>query len=159
LQLPDDFEDAGLETGLQGGLAYRYSLSRDFDLCLEGRSFRTADDEVFSEPGGTSELHTEHATLYFGPGVRWSGGAGPVRPYVQASLYYVQETLRIELDGQGGDETAEGAGFGLVAGVDIHLSQMFSLPVEANFLSAKPERDLSSLGMQAGIPYNFGALP
>jgi hypothetical protein len=155
----DDFEDAGLETGLQGQVAYRYSVSRHYDVCLEGRSFWTSDEEVFTEPGGTGALRNEHETLYFGPGVRWSSGDGPVRPYVQANVYYARETLRIELDGQGGDATEDGAGFGLAAGADIHLSRMFSLPVEANFLYAKPERDVSSLGMQAGITYNFVPLP
>jgi hypothetical protein len=155
----DDFEDAGLETGLQGQIAYRYSLSRSVDVCLEGRSFWTSDEEVSTEPGGTSELRNEHETLYFGPGIRWSAGGGAVRPYLQGNVYYTRETLRIELDGQGGDESEDGAGFGLMAGVDIHLSQMFSLPVEANFLYGKPERDVSSLGMQAGITLNFQPLP
>ena len=155
----DDFEDAGLETGLQGQIAYRYSLGRRYDLCLEGRSFWTSDEEVFTEPGGTNSVRNEHETLYFGPGLRWSGGDGPVRPYLQGSVYYMRETMRFELDGQGGDASQDGAGFGLVAGADIHLSQMFSLPVEANFLYGKPERDVSSLGMQAGITYNFVPLP
>jgi hypothetical protein len=154
-----DFEDAGLETGLQGQVGYRFSLNRTFDLCLDGRSFMTSDEEVFGETGGPATVKQEHETLYFGPGVRWSTGAGPVRPYLQASVFYLEETMRREHDGQGGDTTSEGGGFGLIGGADIHLSQMFTLPVEANFLYGKADLDVSSLGMQAGLTFNFAPLP
>lgn len=165
----DDFEDSGLTTGLQGQFAYRYSLSRSIDACLDGRSFWTSDEEaafylvarggggqLLADPG---MLRIEHDTSGFGPGLRWSTGGGPVRPYVQANLYYVRETLRLELDGRGEDTTAEDVGFGLVAGADVHLSRAFSLPVEATYLYAKPELDVSALGMQAGISFNFTPLP
>jgi hypothetical protein len=100
-----------------------------------------------------------HTTSYFGPGVRFAGATGGVRPFVQANVYFARETVRIEFGNAGSDASENGAGFGIAGGADIRLSRLLSLPIEANYLYAKPENDASSLGMLIGLTFNFGVMP
>jgi len=157
--ISDDFEDTGLETGGVGQFAYRYSLNPGWDLALDWRSVNTSDESVETGGGTPFEIDYEHRVAYFGPGVRWSSGSGSVRPYLQANVFFVTETLRVEIDGIGGDASEEDAGFGLMGGADIRLSQLLSIPLEVSYLYGKPDLDVSSLGMSVGLTFNFKPLP
>ncbi len=156
--LSDDFEDSGLETGGLGQLAYRYSLNPSWDLCIDGRSMVTSDEVTDDTGGFPSEVDVQHDASYFGPGVRWSSGTGSVRPYLQANVFFVTETLRYDFGSISTDADEDGAGFGLMGGADIRLSRLLSLPVEASYLYGKPENDVSSLGMSVGLTFNFTPL-
>ncbi len=153
--LADEFEDDGLEDCVSGQFAYRYSVTPTLDLALDGRSVTATEDvQVLGEDGEFS-----HTSSYFGPGVRFNGAAGSVRPFLQVNVFFARETVRLEVGNSGSDASENGAGFGVAGGADIRLSRLLSLPIEANFLYAKPENDLTSLGMQVGLTFNFGVMP
>jgi opacity protein-like surface antigen len=152
----DDFEDSGLETGTMAQLGYRYTLNQNFDLCFDARTLQSGDTQMIDDGfGGTYEANFEHDTNWYGPGVRWMAAGGSVRPFMQANLMYVTETVRMEIDGDGADASETGVGFGLMGGIDIPVTSTLSIPVEANYMYAKPENDVSSFGMQAGLTFNF----
>jgi hypothetical protein len=117
-----------------------------------------ASDEVFDEDFGI-DVEYEHDTSYFGPGVRWSSGEGSVRPYLQANVFFVTETARVDFGEFSSEVDEDGAGLGLMGGADIRLSRLLSLPLEASYLYGKPESDVSSLGMSVGLTFNFTPLP
>ncbi len=156
--LSDDFEDSGLETGGLGQLSYRYSLNRSWDLCIDGRSLMSGDEITDDTGGFPIEVDVTHDASYFGPGVRWSSGEGSVRPYLQANVFFVTETLRYDFGDISTDADEDGAGFGLMGGADIRLSRLLSLPLEVSYLYGKPENDVSSLGMSVGLTFNFTPL-
>ncbi len=158
--LSDDFDDTDLESGGIGQLAYRYSLNRTVDLCVDARSFMASDEAQIGIDGTFYDVDFSHDTSWFGPGVRWSSGEGGVRPFVQANVFFVSETTKIEVLGLSDEETNDGAGFGLAGGADIRLSRLLSLPLELSYLYGKPEDlDVSSLGMSVGLTFNFTPLP
>ena len=151
----DDFEDSGLETGTMAQLGYRYTLNQNFDVCFDLRTTQTGDTQMVDDGFGTYEMHFEHDTSWYGPGARWMAASGKVRPYMQANVLYVTETVRAEVDGDGGSASESGIGFGFMGGIDIPLTSTLSIPIEANYMYGKPENDVSSLGMQAGLTFNF----
>ena len=152
----EEFDAGGLNPGAQGQFAYRYSVTPRLDLSIDGRSVMASEDV---DLGGGETGQLSHTTAYFGPGLRFGGTTGSVRPYVQANVYFARETVRLEMDGGGTDASETGAGFGIAGGADIRLSNLLSLPIEATFLYSKPASDASSLGMQAGLTFNFGMMP
>jgi outer membrane protein with beta-barrel domain len=152
----EQFEVDNLKSGIQGQFGYRYSVTPKLDLTFDGRSL-TASDE-FEDTNGDTWTYS-HTAAYFGPGVRYGGTTGNVRPYMQANVFFAKETVRLESGDFGSDASESGAGFGLAGGADIRLSNLLSMPIEANFLYAKPENDVSSLGIQAGLTFNFGMMP
>lgn len=158
--LSDDFDDTDLDMAGMGQFAYRYSLNRSVDLSIDGRSIMASDEAQIGIGGTFYEAELEHETSYFGPGVRWSSGEGGVRPYLQANVFFVEETATSRIDNVSTSVSESGAGFGLMGGVDIRLSRLLSLPVELNYLYAKPaDVDVSSLGMSVGLTFNFTPLP
>lgn len=158
--LSDHFDDTDLETGGIGQLAYRYSLNRSVDLCVDARSFMAGDQAQIGVDGIFYEVDLSHDTSWFGPGVRWSSGEGGVRPYLQANVFFVEATTTIEVDNISEKQSDNGAGFGLAGGADIRLSRLLSLPLELSYLYGKPEDlDVSSLGVSVGLTFNFTPLP
>ena len=171
--LSDDFEDPelNLETGGIGQLAYRYSLNRSVDLCVDARSFMAGDQAQIGVDGIFYEVDLSHDTSWFGPGVRWSSGEGGVRPYLQANVFFVEEKTTIEILNVSEEQSNDGVGFGLAGGADIRLSRLLSLPLELSYLYGKPSgsddfvadisysSDVSSLGMSVGLTFNFTPLP
>jgi len=158
--LSDDFDDTDLESGGIGQLAYRYSLNRSVDLCIDARSFMASDQAQVGIGGTFYEVDFSHDTSWFGPGVRWSSGEGGVRPFLQANVFFVEETFSVEIDNVSEKESNDGAGFGLAGGADIRLSRLLSLPLELSYLYAKPKDfDVSSLGVSVGLTFNFTPLP
>ncbi len=155
-QLSDDFDDTGVETGALGQFAYRYSLNRSIDLTLDGRSVFASDDAVVPVLG---DVDVEHESSWFGPGVRWNGGTGAVRPYLQANVFFVTEQLTFDAGDVETSTDETDAGFGVMGGVDIRLGRLLSLPLEVAYLYGKPENDVSALGMSVGLTFNFTPLP
>lgn len=158
--LSDDFDDTDLESGGIGQLAYRYSLNRNVDLCVDARSFMASDQAQLGIDGTFYEVDFSHDTSWFGPGVRWSSGETGVRPFLQANVFFVEETTTIEVANVSEKQSNDGAGFGLAGGADIRLSRLLSLPLELSYLYGKPEDlDVSSLGFSVGLTFNFTPLP
>lgn len=116
--------------------AFRASLGGGFDLSLDLRRLRI--------PRG-SEVQQ---AIWFGPGVRHSGGSGRVRSFVQANVFAIKER---EEDDPIPEDTQTGEGFGLVGGADIGLSDLVSIPVEASLLVETSNNGTSVLGVQAGL--------
>lgn len=116
--------------------AFRASLGGGFDLSLDLRRLRIPRESEVQQ------------AVWFGPGVRHTGGAGSVRSFVQANVFAIKETL--EGNPYPGD-TQTGEGLGLVAGADIRLSDLVSIPVEASLLVETSDNGTSVLGVQAGL--------
>jgi hypothetical protein len=70
--------------------------------------------------------------------------------------------VRDELKGESGNVTVtahdNAAGFGICGGVDIRAGDLISIPIEANYMYGKPADDVSGIGINAGITFNFGEL-
>jgi outer membrane protein with beta-barrel domain len=163
--LSDDLQDGpgGLDfTGASSGtLAYRISLSPKFDLTIDGVS-------TYESHSGTSVIaypffgpvDVEYTMLnsFFGPGVRWIAPREGIRPFAQANVYIVSESVRADYGSLDATTSDVSAGFGLSAGLDVRLSKLLSFPVEANYMYGKPRDDLSTMGFNFGLTFNFGEM-
>jgi len=148
--LKDEATGVDFTNAFSGQLGYRYSLNSSFDLCLESRGMISTDEYA--------GIDLTLTNTYFGPGLRWNAsGMGP-RLFVQGNVMYVNE--EIELDGGGAtlSQSESGAGFGIFGGVDIPLSKLLSMPIEVHYLYAKPEDDVSGVGGNVGITFNWSAM-
>ncbi len=129
---------------------YRYSLNPHIDLALDisrhwiGRWSTPTSGEVKLAAG------------YIGPSIRVNGlnrtKGKRVIPYLQGNIYYVHEQLttsetRIE----------HGVGFGLHGGVDLYISRLISIPIEATYVGTVGNDidDLSGFGLFVGVTFNF----
>lgn len=96
---------------------------------------------------------------YFGPGVRVVAPQNNLKLFLQGNFYLVS----MEKETVSGNTTTtvseNGVGFGMNGGVDIRLSRLLPLPVEVNFLYAKPSDNISGFGLSAGLNFNFGMMP
>jgi len=146
-------EEPGLSvdftSGLLSAVNYRYSLNRYLDLAFEVRSWMS-----FQEWAGVDFTLTSN---FIGGGLRVNAGETAVRPYVQANIYIVQEKLSGEADGFRAEaESESGVGLGVIGGVDIEVTDLISIPLEANLLIAEPADNVSGFGFASGINFNFG---
>ena len=73
-------------------------------------------------------------------------------PYVQGSIYYVQEEL-ITFERL----VDHGIGFGLSGGVDLNMSRLISIPIEATYVGTSGDDmdDLSGFGLSVGVNFSF----
>jgi hypothetical protein len=140
-----DFTDCGY-----GALAYRISLARNLDLTADFRG--TTHSDTF---GGVDLTLTNS---FFGPGIRIVSPNEGMRPYVQANFLFVREQIETESGGVTVTAHENGAGFGVCGGVDIRAGNLLSIPIEVNYMYGKPEDDISGVGINAGLTFNFGAL-
>lgn len=140
-----DFTNAGVAS-----LAYRFSLSPSLDLTLDMRAAASLD-----EVGGIDVTLTNS---YFGPGIRLVGQNEGVRPFVQASFFFVDEELEFEYSNLRITASESGVGFGVFAGADIRASNLISIPIQGEFVYAKPEDDVTGIGASVGVTFNFGEL-
>ena len=130
-------------------LRYRYSLNTHIDLVAEGR--------YWIGRGPTSSAgEGKVAGGFLGPGVRVHPSKGTGRrvvPYLQGNVYYVQEML--------GEPKVlyknGGFGFGLSGGVDLELTRLISVPIEATYVGNRGGGldDLSGFGVSVGVGFNF----
>lgn len=140
-----DFTNAGVAT-----LAYRFSLRPNLDLTLDVRAAASMD-----EVGG---IDVTLSNSYFGPGIRLVGQGEGARPFVQASFFLVSEEIEFEYQDVTVSADESGIGFGVFAGVDIRASNLISIPIQGEFVYAKPEDDVTGIGATVGITFNFGQL-
>ena len=140
-----DFRNAGY-----GATAYRFSVKPNLDLTLDARATESKDTS-----GG---LDLKLTNTYFGPGIRVVSPKEGTRPYVQANFFLVREEVEVSSGGVTITGHDNGAGFGLSAGIDIRAGNLLSVPVEANYMYGKPGDNISGVGINAGLTFNFGEL-
>ena len=140
-----DFTDAGY-----AALAYRLSVLHNLDVTMDARA--TAHTETL---GGVDFTMT---TSFFGPGIRLIAPNQGLRPYMQANFFLVSESAEAEVGGVKTSMDDNGAGFGISAGVDIRAGNLLSVPIEVNYMYGKPADDISGIGANIGLTFNFGTL-
>jgi hypothetical protein len=152
--LSNDFKDDALGIDYTndgfGGVSYRLSILSNLDLSVDGRATTR-----------TQTLGGQDLTLtssFFGPGIRIASPSEGIRPFVQANLFLVEETFDTEVGNTRITASENGAGFGISGGVDIRASNLLSIPIEADFMYGKPSDDVSSLGVNVGLTFNFGQM-
>ncbi len=141
-----DFSNSG-----HGALTYRYSFSPNIDLAVEGRGTFSAQDV------SGSDLNLVNS--YFGPGVRIVAPQYNLKLFLQGNFYFVREEVETVSGNTTTTVSEDGVGFGINGGVDIRLSRLLSLPIEVNFLYAKPSDNISGFGISTGLTFNFGMIP
>lgn len=140
-----DFTNAGY-----GSFAYRFSLARNVDLTLDARA--TVSSQT------VSGIDLKLTNSFFGPGVRLISPREGTRPYVQANFFLVREEAEADTGGVKVTAHENGAGFGISGGVDIRAGELLSIPIEVNYMYGKPSDDVSGIGINVGLTFNFGAL-
>jgi hypothetical protein len=140
-----DYTDAGY-----GALAYRLSVLPNLDVTLDLRG-TTHSDNI----GG---VDLTLSTGFFGPGIRLISPNEGLRPYVQANFFLVSESIELEQAGVKVSEDENGVGFGISSGVDIRAGNLLSVPIEVNYMYGKPADDISGIGANIGLTFNFGKL-
>jgi hypothetical protein len=141
-----DFSNAG-----NGALAYRFTLNHAIDLTVDSRG--TASKQ------STQGVDVWLLNSFFGPGVRWHPAiGGGAHPYLQGSFFLVSEEVQVQQAGVKVSTSQSSGGFGVFGGVDLALSHLLSLPLEVNYLYAKPADDVSSFGFTVSLAFNFGEM-
>jgi len=140
-----DYTDAGY-----GAIAYRLSVLHNMDITLDARG-TTHSDTI----GG---VDLTMSTGFFGPGIRLISPNEGLRPYMQANFFLVSESLEAEVGNTKTTTDENGAGFGISGGVDIRAGNLLSIPVEVNYMYGKPADDISGIGANIGLTFNFGQL-
>ena len=141
-----DFTNAGF-----GAIAYRYSVLPNLDLSLDLRStvsFQTVSD-----------VDLTLTTSFFGPGIRLISPNEGTRPFVQANFFAVSEDIELEQGGVKISGSESDVGFGICGGVDLRASNLISIPIEVNYMYGKPADDISGVGINVGLTFNFGQMP
>jgi hypothetical protein len=154
----DDLDDSGFEEAGLGTFAYRYSVSPAFDVAFDTRGTVSSQDGSIDIGGTDFDADVNYMTSWFGPGVRYNFKPAGTRPYVQANFYFVDERTEFDAGDVEVSTSENGIGFGFQAGMDIRLSRLLSLPIEANFMTGDPENDLTSAGFGVGLTFNFGGM-
>jgi hypothetical protein len=171
--------------GEGGFFNYRYSLTRNIDLAVDGRGWinDADDDSVFFKVKST--------VMHSGFGVRYT--FEPFKlfyPYVQGNIYRTSVKVESSSKHYGiyqrpevfWSRSGSGWGFGLNGGVEVRLGKLISIPVELSYSYSRPkivitgyrfrdipsyglycdsyeakERfDVSNLTVSAGIGFNWG---
>jgi hypothetical protein len=153
--LSDDVKDDSIgvdfSNAANGVLAYRYTLNSAIDLTIDSRG--TASNQT------VQGVDLWLLNSFFGPGVRWNPAIGGARVYLQGNFFLVSEEIEAEQGGVRVSSSESGTGFGIAGGVDIPLSSLLSLPLEANYNYAKPADDVSGFGFTIALAFNFGQMP
>ncbi len=148
--LKDDVSGTDFTNAGYGSFQYRISLQRNLDLTFDARATVSSQTEA-----GVDLTLTN---TYWGPGIRFVAPHEGMRPYVQANFFFVREEAEAEFGGIKITGHDNGAGFGICGGVDIRASDLLSIPIEANYMYGKPSDDVSGIGINAGLTFNFGEL-
>ncbi|HXF48844.1 MAG TPA: outer membrane beta-barrel protein [Verrucomicrobiae bacterium] len=151
--IDDDVKPLGYDFSNSGhaALTYRYSVTPNIDLAVEARG--TASTQEVS--GNDLNL----LNSYFGPGVRVVAPQNNLKLFLQGNFYFVSEEVETVSGNTTTTVSEDGVGFGVNGGVDIRLGRLLSLPIEVNFLYAKPSDNISGFGLSAGLNFNFGMMP
>ena len=146
--MKDEFTGIDFTNAAHAGLAYRYSLTPEIDLSFDSQA--TASQDEFA---GVKLTLTNS---FVGPGVRLYATMASPRPFVQANVFFVREKAEAEHNGVKVTGSETGAGFGITGGIDIQMSPLLSLPLTVHYLNAKPADDVSGLGFNVALAFNFG---
>lgn len=144
--LKNDALGIDLTDGFSGTLAYRLSVKNNLDVTVDAVSIHSSDGDLSS------------TVSFFGPGIRFISPKEGIRPYLQANFFFVSEDGEVDLGGSKLSFSDSGAGFGVSAGVDIRAGNLLSIPIEAEYKYAKPDDDVSGIGITTGLTFNFGVL-
>ena len=129
-------------------LNYRYSFDEHTDLALDIHAW-----------GQEKEYFGEKVTLTcggLGLGFRYT-----MPPVSETFFFYLQGNFYDAVEGiEAGSESAswDGMGLGINGGFEMRLGRLISVPVEAFYLIAQPEDDISGYGFSAGVSFNWGKL-
>ena len=138
-----------LTNGMLVDLNYRFSFNNVVDLAVDNRLWFSSQS--------IGEASLTLMTSFFGIGVRLNSPGKVLRSYIQPNLYMANEEVTGEYGGWELVSKSESTiGFGINGGVDITLSNLISIPVEACFLLAEPADNVSGFGFASGINFNFG---
>lgn len=147
----NDVKPTGFDfsNNFHSAFSYRYSVNRNFDVVAEGRG-------TISHQNGSlgSDLHLMNS--YFGPGLRAVLPQNNLNLFMQGTFYFVRESADRVSGNTTIRATENGVGMGLNGGLDIRVSRLISLPIEVNYLLAKPADDVSGFGVSTGLNFNFG---
>ena len=150
--LSDDLKDESLSVDFtnaaHAGLAYRYSLNPQVDLTIDSQATVSTDN--------VAGVDLTLTNSFFGPGVRYNMASDSPRPFLQANVFYVSETAEAEQGGVRISGSDSGAGFGLTGGIDIRMTPLLSLPITVHYLEGKPADDVSGIGFNIALAFNFG---
>ena len=122
-------------------VVYRWSLNPLVEFGVEVRtwhSYRTR------ESGG------------YGAGIRLNGSrrarGGRLMPYLQGNIHHIQQD-RVNRE----TPFEEGLGFSLAGGVDVRVTDLISLPLEAMYVGTRGDHidDVSGIGLSIGLNFNF----
>jgi len=148
--LKDDLLGLDFTNAAFAGLAYRISLLPNLDLTVDSR----ATVSTTTQAGVDLTL----TNTFFGPGVRFMAPKEGVRPYVQVNFYVADESAEAASGGVKISASESGVGFGVSGGVDIRASNLLSIPIEANYMYAKPADNIAGIGVNVGLTFNFGTM-
>ena len=160
--LTDVIELGGFDIGVERniGLAvitYRYSLTPFIDLNVDLRywSGRWPTDSA-------GEVKVDGG--FVGPGIRVHAldrtKGGRLIPYLQGNVYLAAETVSYLVEGRANvsERLADyGVGLGLSGGVDVIVSRLVSVPIEATFFGTVGDEidNLSAFGLSVGVSISF----
>ncbi len=144
-------QDLGLDfrNALNVSLESRWSINERWDVTLVAQ-----DNEAEEKPEGFEDAEMTLSSWFDGLGLRWYPTRSSLRPFVQAEVHYVRETIGLRQFGDWQAHGRSGAGAGLAAGVELLATWRFSIPVKVQALFAKPAENVSGVGFNVGLTYN-----
>jgi opacity protein-like surface antigen len=139
-------------TGLGFYANLRHSRTPNIDLIFDLHGWRGSS--------GKDILAAKVTVTALGIGLRFTDYqlSGTVLPYLQAGCYDITERVSVTGVGQTVSDDASALGFGIDVGVEVRLSRLISVPVEAMYLYGKPGDDVSAFGVATGISFNWGTV-
>ncbi len=144
-------QDLGLDfrNALNVSFESRCSIDERWDVVLSAQ-----DDEAVAKPEGYEDAEMTLSSWFDGLGLRWYPTRSALRPFVQANVCYVRETIGLDQFGDWQAQGRSGAGVGLAAGVELLATWRFSIPLKVQALFAKPAENVSGVGFNVGLTYN-----
>lgn len=130
-----------LRDALDVGVGYRVSLRPGVDLALEAHRV---------EGMGSAPLNR---TDWWGLGMRRTFTSDGFRPFFQLGLVHATEFDR---RGDGWAPGSSDLGFAVTTGGEVALGSSLSLPIEVGLMFARPEEDVSTLGLRTGVSWHGG---
>jgi hypothetical protein len=139
-----------LTNAFNGALSIRHALNERVDLSID-LDWLTAD----ASPREFDDADFALANVLAGPGVRYFPTRSSLRPFVQANVFYVSESISLTQFGTSFSAHKRGAGFGLMGGIELLASHSFSVPIVVQYHYARPADDVSGVSFMAGGSINF----
>ena len=139
-----------LRDAFNGAWSLRHALDQKVDFTID-LDWMTAN----STPIRFDDADFVLATVLVGPGVRYYPTRSSLRPFVQANVFYVSESISLRQFGTWFSAQKRGAGFGLAGGIELLASRRFSVPIVVQYHYARPADDVSGISCMLGGSFNF----